>query len=114
PTDLEAYTSLASVYQRQNQPARAKECYDKLVASAPEAARVYLRRAEYRRDRGDFAGALADCATAGRKEPGSALPALVQASVEAARGRDREAVAQAEQALKKAPLHDGRALYAAA
>src|SRR5262249_53351402 len=47
-------------------------------------------------------------------KPGWALPALVRASVEAARGRPAAAVAAAERALAKAPPHDGRVLYAAA
>src|SRR5262249_46866457 len=55
-----------------------------------------------------------DCDQAARLKPGWALPPLLRASVEAARGRDREAVTGAEQALKKAAPHDGRVLYAAA
>jgi tetratricopeptide (TPR) repeat protein len=102
------------VYQRQNEPERAKGCYDELVAANPNSAQSYLRRAEFHRNRSEFAAALADCDAAQRKEPHSALPALMRASIDAAQGRYREAVARAEKALAKAPKHDGHALYAAA
>ncbi|HKB34934.1 MAG TPA: hypothetical protein VKD72_00680, partial [Gemmataceae bacterium] len=69
---------------------------------------------EHRRDRGEYDAALADCDQAARLKAGWVLPLLLRASVEAARGRDRQAVAGAEQALKKAAAHDGRALHAAA
>jgi tetratricopeptide (TPR) repeat protein len=114
PTNLEAYVSLAGVYLKQNKPERAKQCYDELVAANAGSAHSYLRRAVFLRNQGDFAAAREDCDTALRKEPDSALPALVRASVEAACGRYSEAVAQAEKALAKAPKHDGHALYAAA
>jgi tetratricopeptide (TPR) repeat protein len=84
------------------------------VAAAPKSGWAYLRRAEYRRDRGDHDAALADCDRAARLEPDWALPALVRASVEAARGRPGPAVAAAERALEKAPRHDGHVLYTAA
>ncbi|HJZ54244.1 MAG TPA: hypothetical protein VKE74_04770, partial [Gemmataceae bacterium] len=58
--------------------------------------------------------ALADCDEAARRDKESALPELVRASIEAASGRHREAVDRAEAALKTAPPHDGRVLYAAA
>src|SRR5262249_34828854 len=58
--------------------------------------------------------ALADCDRAARLNPAWALPPLVRASVDAARGRPAAAVAAAERALEKAPKHDGHVLYAAA
>jgi tetratricopeptide (TPR) repeat protein len=84
------------------------------VAVAPESEWAYLRRAEYRRDRGEYETALADCEHAARLKRGWALPALVRASIEAARGRPAAAVAEAERILKAAPPHDGHVLYAAA
>ena len=42
------------------------------------------------------------------------MPALVRASITAARGQHRKAVADAERALEKAPKDDGHVLYAAA
>jgi tetratricopeptide (TPR) repeat protein len=114
PNNLESYVSLAGVYEKQNQPERAKKCCDELVAANAVSAHSYLRRAVFLRNQGDFAAAREDCDTAMRKEPDSALPALVRASIEAAGGRYSEAVAQAEKALAKAPKYDGHALYAAA
>jgi serine/threonine protein kinase/predicted Zn-dependent protease len=114
PNDLEACVSLAGVYEQQKEPERAKKCYDELVAANSGSARAYLRRAVFHRNQGNFAAAREDCNTAVRKEPDSALPALVAVSVEAAAGRYSEAVAQAERALAKAPKHDGPSLYAAA
>jgi len=75
---------------------------------------AYLRRAEHRRDRGEYDAALSDCDQTARLKPGWVLPRLLRTSVEAARGRDRQAVAGAEQAPKKAAPHDGRVLHAAA
>ena len=100
--------------EKQGQPAQAAECFDRLVAAAPESEWAYLRRAEYRRDRGDYEAALADCDRAARLKPGWVLPALVRAGVEAARGRPGPAVADAERALAKAPKTDGHVLYTAA
>jgi tetratricopeptide (TPR) repeat protein/tRNA A-37 threonylcarbamoyl transferase component Bud32 len=110
----EAYVGLARVYDRQGQPGKAAECLDRLVAAAPESEWSYLRRAEQRRDRGEYAAALADCDQAARVKPASALPPLVRASITAARGRAAAAVAEAERALEKAPKHDGHVLYTAA
>jgi eukaryotic-like serine/threonine-protein kinase len=109
----EAYVGLARLQDRQGRPGKAAECFDRLVAAAPESGWSYLRRAEHRRDRGEYEGALADCDRAARLKPGWAVPPLVRASVEAARGRPA-AVAEAERALKAAPPHDGHVLYAAA
>jgi tetratricopeptide (TPR) repeat protein len=114
PKDPQAYVCLARVCQKQGEPARAAECFDKLVAAAPESEWAYLRRAEYRRDQKEYEAALADCDHAARMKPDSFLPALVRASVEAARGRPGPAVAGAERALEKAPKDDGHVLYAAA
>jgi tetratricopeptide (TPR) repeat protein/tRNA A-37 threonylcarbamoyl transferase component Bud32 len=110
----EAYVGLARLQDRQGRPGKAAECLDRLVKEAPGSEWSYLRRAEHRRDRGDYDAALADCDRAARLKPGWALPALVRASVEAARGRPAAAVADAERALKAAPEHDGHVLYTAA
>jgi tetratricopeptide (TPR) repeat protein len=114
PTNLEAYVSLAGVYQKLNEPDRAKQCYDELVEANAGSAHSYLRRAVFHRNQGEFAAAREDCDRAQQKEPDSALPALVRASVEAASGRSSEAVAQAEKALARAPENDGHVLYTAA
>ena len=114
PKQPEAYVCLARLYEKQGQPAKAAECLDRLVATAPQSEWAYLRRAEHRRDRGEYDGALADCDQASRLKPAWAVPALVGASVEAARGRPAAAVAAAERALQTAPKHDGHMLYSAA
>jgi tetratricopeptide (TPR) repeat protein/tRNA A-37 threonylcarbamoyl transferase component Bud32 len=110
----EAYVGLARLQDRQGRPGKAAECLDQLVKDAPESEWAYLRRAEYRRDRGDHDAALEDCDRAARLKPGWAVPPLVRASVEAARGRPEAAVAAAERALEKAPKYDGHVLYTAA
>ena len=110
----EAYVGLARLQDRQGRPGKAAEYLDQLVKDAPESEWAYLRRAEFRRDRGEHDAALEDCDRAARLKPGWAVPALVRASVEAARGQPAAAVAAAERALEKAPKHDGRVLYAAA
>jgi tetratricopeptide (TPR) repeat protein len=112
-TLAEAYVGLARVRERQGQPAQAAECLDRLAAAAPESEWSYLRRAEFRRDRGEYDAALTDCDRAARLKPGSAVPALVRASVVAARG-GAAAVAEAERALAQAPKDDGHVLYTAA
>src|SRR5581483_7355023 len=114
PKDPNAYVSLALVLEKQDKPEEAKACCDQLLAADPNSAMAHLRRAEFRRDHGQFDPALEDCDQAARLDPASALPELVRASVEATRGRHREAVERAEAALKKAPADDGRVLYAAA
>src|SRR5262249_34836967 len=101
PADPEAYVSLAMVCEQQGRPEQSRKCFEDLVAAARGAdptalAAVYCRRAEFLRDHGDFEAAQGDCDTAARTDPKSALPALVRASVEAARGRHRQAVTDAE------------------
>jgi tetratricopeptide (TPR) repeat protein/tRNA A-37 threonylcarbamoyl transferase component Bud32 len=110
----EAYVGLARLQERQGRPGKAAEYLDRLVKDAPESEWAYLRRAEYRRDRGDHDAALEDCERAARLKPDWAVPPLVHASVEAARGRTAAAVAEAERALEKAPKYDGHVLYTAA
>jgi tetratricopeptide (TPR) repeat protein len=114
PKEPEAYVCLARVFEKQGQTAKAAECFDRLVAAAPESEWAYLRRAEYRRDRAEYEAAQADCDRAARLKPGWVLPALVRASVEAARGRPGPAVIDAERVLEKAPRDDGHVLYTAA
>jgi tetratricopeptide (TPR) repeat protein len=115
PTALDAWVCLARLYQRQNQKAQARDCLDRLVKANPRSSWAYLRRAEYRRDQTEYDAALGDCAQAARLGPsGWAVPALLRASVLAARGQIGPALAEAERALKQAPSHDGHVLYAAA
>src|SRR5262249_21587515 len=80
----EAYVGLARLQNKQGRAGKAAECFDNLVAVTPESEWVYLRRAEFRRDREEYEKALADCDHAARLKPDWALPALVRASVEAA------------------------------
>ena len=101
------------MYEKQGKPGEAAACFDRLIAADPKAIIGLIRRAEFRRDRGEYDLAAADCDAAAQLDPDSGLPPVVRASIAAARGNHVEAVRQAEAALKKAP-HDGRALYAAA
>jgi tetratricopeptide (TPR) repeat protein/tRNA A-37 threonylcarbamoyl transferase component Bud32 len=115
PMEPAAYVCLARLYDRQGHKEQARQCLDQLVKAAPQSAWAYLRRAQYRRDQAKYDAALDDCARAARLGPsGRAVPALVRASVLAARGQRSVALAEAERALEKAPRHDGHVLYAAA
>src|SRR5262249_60081615 len=102
------------VREKQGRRVAGAECSAGLVAVAPESEWAYLGRAECRRDHGEYEAALADCDRAARLKPDWVLPALVRASVEAARGRPGPAVQGAERALAKAPGDDGHVLYTAA
>jgi tetratricopeptide (TPR) repeat protein/tRNA A-37 threonylcarbamoyl transferase component Bud32 len=114
PKEPEAYACLARLYEKRGQPGKAAECLDRLVKAAPDSEWSYLRRAERRRDCGEFDAALADCEQAARLKPASPLPVLVRASVAAARGQHAAGIVEAERALEKAPAPDGRVRYAAA
>jgi eukaryotic-like serine/threonine-protein kinase len=114
PKEANAYVGLARLYERQNKPDQARACYDRLVAANPGAAEAHLRRAEYRRDHGQFPEALADCDEAAQRDKESVLPGLVRASVTAARGEHAAAVTEAERLLARGPADDGHVLYAAA
>jgi tetratricopeptide (TPR) repeat protein/tRNA A-37 threonylcarbamoyl transferase component Bud32 len=115
PMEPAAYVCLARLYDRQGHKEQARQCLGRLVKAAPKSAWSYLRRAEYRRDHAEYDEALNDCAEAARLgATGWAMPALVRASVLAARGQRAAAVAEAERVLEKAPRHDGHVLYAAA
>ena len=112
PKDPDAYISLALIHGKNGKWEAAKECYDKLLAADPKAG--YLCRAEFYRSRGKFSEALADCDRAAALLRDSPLPALIRAGIVAAQGRHREAVAQADEALQRAPKNDGKILYTAA
>jgi tetratricopeptide (TPR) repeat protein/tRNA A-37 threonylcarbamoyl transferase component Bud32 len=110
----EAYVGLARLEDRPGRSGKGAAYLDRLVKEAAESEWAYIRRAEYRRDRGDHDAALEDCDQAARVNPGWSVPSLVRASIEAARGRPSAGVAQAERALEKAPKYDGHVLYTAA
>src|SRR5262249_25018392 len=114
PQQTDAYLGLALLYAKQGRPHQTEECYERMVAAAPQSAEAHLRRAEFRRQQRQFAGALVDCDQAARFVPESVLPALVRASVDAARGDYRRAMAEAERLVEKTPSNDGHVLYAAA
>jgi eukaryotic-like serine/threonine-protein kinase len=114
PKEPEPYVCLARIYEKQGQTDKAAACLDQLVSAAPESKWSFARRAEFRRDRGDFDAADADCDRAAALAPSWSLPALISASVTAARGDPLAAVAQAKLVLEKAPPDDGHVLYAAA
>jgi tetratricopeptide (TPR) repeat protein/tRNA A-37 threonylcarbamoyl transferase component Bud32 len=116
PDQTDAYISLALVDRRQGEPAKAREGYDRMVKADPSSPRVYLRRAEFLRDLGEFSPALADCDAAERVGADPVLLGLARAGIRAAQGGHAEASAEAERLLKldHYPPFDGHALYAAA
>jgi serine/threonine protein kinase/tetratricopeptide (TPR) repeat protein len=114
PKQVDAYVGLALVYEKQGQLDQARGCYERLVAADPGSAPAYLRRAEFRRNQKQFDEALADCDRAAQLERDSLLPPLVRTSIEAARGEDARAVAEAERLLPQVRASDGHALYVAA
>jgi tetratricopeptide (TPR) repeat protein len=114
PQKANAYVALARLFERQHQADQARACFDRLVAANPKMAEAYLRRAEFRRDHGQFPEALADCDAAAQRAKDSVLPGLVRASITAAQGNHAAAVTEAEQLLARGPADDGHVLYAAA
>jgi tetratricopeptide (TPR) repeat protein len=116
PKQTDGYIGLALLERARGVPEKMRAWYDRMVEADSTAPRVYLRRAEYFRDTGDLATALADCAAAERNGADPILVALARASIAAARGEHTAAAAQADAQLKVAHdlPHDGRVLYAAA
>jgi len=114
PKQIDAYRGLASVCEKQGKPAEAAQWLDRMVAADTANSAAYRRRAEFRRNRGQWSEALADCDEAARLDSSSVLPALVRASIDAAKGDYPKAVAAVETLLPKATPDDGQALYAAA
>lgn len=114
PKQIDAYLGLASIYEQQGKLDEARQCYEQMIAADPNSAEAYRRRAEFRRNQGEYDPALADCDLAAQKDPKSFLPALVRASVTAARGDYVAATKAAEQILPQAPADNGQVLYAAA
>jgi serine/threonine protein kinase/predicted Zn-dependent protease len=114
PKEPEAYACLARLLEKQGQREKAVTRLEQLVKAAPDSKWAFVRRAEFRRDCGNFDGAEADCNEAARLDPKWPVSALVRASVTAARGNASAAVAQAENVVAKALMDDGHVLYAAA
>jgi serine/threonine protein kinase/Tfp pilus assembly protein PilF len=112
PKNAETYFSLALVYCKQGEPDKARQCLDQLVAANPKSAAAYLQRGRFLRDQGHFDQAWKDSEQAARYDPQSLLPALLQASITAARGDSVAAVAAAERTLSEAPKFNGKVLYA--
>jgi tetratricopeptide (TPR) repeat protein len=116
PKQTDAYIGLALVDRARGAAEKMGARYDRMVAADPAAPRVYLRRAEFLRDTGKLAAALADCDQAARKGGDPVLVALARASITAAKGEHAAAATVAEEQLKAAHdrLHDGHVSYAAA
>jgi tetratricopeptide (TPR) repeat protein len=109
PNYAEAYLARAHLLHRRGKDQEAEADINRaLKVLSPQ------NRAEFRRDRKQFATALADCDAAARREKASVLPGLVKASIEAASGDPVRAVAEADRLLKEGPAGDGHVLYAAA
>jgi tetratricopeptide (TPR) repeat protein/tRNA A-37 threonylcarbamoyl transferase component Bud32 len=114
PKEREAYVCLARVYDQQGDSAAAAASLERLMTATGSSAWSLVRRAEFRRDHRQFDAADKDCDQAAKLAPGWAVPALVLASVQAARGEGSAAVGKAEGVLKKVSAPDGHVLYAAA
>jgi tetratricopeptide (TPR) repeat protein/serine/threonine protein kinase len=114
PDNIDSYVSLALVYCKQGQPDKARQCLDQLIEANPKSATAYLQRGRFLRDQGQFEAAWKDSEQAARCDATSVLPALLQASITAARGDPVAAVAAAEHVLAQAPKDNGQVLYAAA
>jgi tetratricopeptide (TPR) repeat protein len=113
PKQIDGYVGMACVYDQMQKPALARDCYERMVKADPTASAVYLRRAEYLLNRGEFDAAAADCDQAAKCDPKSILPGLVRAEITASRGDYAQAVKDAAALLATAPAHDGKTLYAA-
>src|SRR5262249_6126952 len=113
PKQIDAYVGMAQVFDQMGKPALARDCYERMVKADPTVSAVYLRRAEYLLNHGEFDAAAADCDQAAKCDPKSILPGLVRAEMTAARGDHAQAVEDAAALLATAPAHDGKTLYAA-
>lgn len=112
PEQSDAYSGL--VLNRQASGGTAAEIlpiYEQWLVAQPKPE-VYLRRAEYHREQGDYASAAADAQKAAELEPESPLPRIVAAGVLAAQGQATEAVARLTQLVT--PKSPPAAKYAAA
>jgi tetratricopeptide (TPR) repeat protein len=113
PELCDAYVSLALVYSKQGKPDQPRQCLDQLVKANPKAMEVYVCRGRFLRDQGLFDEANKDAEQAARCDTTPVLPALLHASITAARGDADAAVAEAERAMIEAPENDGQVLYSA-
>ncbi len=114
----DAYVSLALVYGKQGESAKARQCLDQLVQANPKSETAYLSRGRFLRDQGQFEEAWRDSEQAGHCNPRSLLPAMLQSTIMAARGDASAGVAAAERTLADAPevrgeVVDGQVLYSA-
>jgi serine/threonine protein kinase/tetratricopeptide (TPR) repeat protein len=114
PKQTDGYLGLAQVYEKQDRPILARECYERMIKADSASAAVYLYRAEFLRSHGDYDAALADCDLAAKIDPKSVIPEFVRAGIIAAQGKPEQAVKDLDQLLKGAPPQDGKVLYAAA
>lgn len=114
PKQTDGYLGLACVYERQGRLVLARECYERMIKADPTVPIVYLHRAEFLRNQGDYDAAIADCDLAAKIDTKSVLPELVRAGIMATRGNPVQAAKETEQLLERAPPHDGKVLYAAA
>jgi tetratricopeptide (TPR) repeat protein/predicted Ser/Thr protein kinase len=113
PQNADPYVGLALVYCMKGEPAQARQWLDRLVEANPKSAAAYLQRGRFLRDQGQWEAAWQDSEQAARCDAASVLPALLQASITAARGDPAAAVAAAERILAQAPKDNGQVLYAA-
>jgi tetratricopeptide (TPR) repeat protein len=112
PKQSDAYTGASLAHVLDKQPEKAMEVLDRLAKTFP-GARAHIRRAETRRNLGQWDEALHECEEAAKLDPKSPLPVLTRLSVVAARGEYKQAVTEAEALLAASPP-DGNARYAAA
>jgi tetratricopeptide (TPR) repeat protein len=95
------------------QGAEAENVVAQMIAANPDSLDALLRRAEFRRSRGQWDEALSDCEQAAKVDAKSLLPGVVRASILAARGDYSRAIAETEAVLQGA-RPSGQLLYAAA
>ena len=85
----------------------AIDAVSQAIARSPGDAALFLRRAELRRMHGEWPGAEADYAEAGKRMPDMEVVAFGVAQMRLAQGREREALRLLDGFLAKCPDHAG-------
>jgi eukaryotic-like serine/threonine-protein kinase len=113
PKQNDAYAGMAFVHLQKGETDSIERILAEMKSASGGSFTAHIRSAEFRRACGRWQQALADCEQASKLEGKSLLPALVRASIRAAQGEFRQAVADAASLIKGNP-GNGHVLCAAA
>jgi predicted Zn-dependent protease len=115
PQAIDTYRRLAGLLRRRlEDPARARDILDRMIAANGASGRAYLVRARHRQAEGDWPGAEQDLEQASTLDPADPEALLLLAKSAPATGRRERLRPRLEEALASHPRHAGlrRALAA--